>query len=62
MCVRWVADAQDEQVFFACVCYGVFGLGWYVNQRVFSNRLLLGVQLYGSCASSYVIEFCGGFV
>ena len=43
MRVRRVADAQDEQVFLACVRYGVLGSGGYVNQRVFSNRLLLRV-------------------
>jgi hypothetical protein len=37
MSVWWFADAQDEQVFFACVRYCVFGFGWYVNQRVFFN-------------------------
>jgi hypothetical protein len=60
--VRWRADAEDEQVFFACVCYGVFGFGGYIDQHVFFNRLFLGVQLYGSDASCYVVELCGSFV
>lgn len=40
----------------------MLGFSGYVDQRVFFNGLFLGVQLYDSDASRYVVEFRGGFV
>ena len=62
MRVRWAANAQYEQVFFACVRYGMLGLSWYADQRVLFYWFFLGVQLYGSSASCYVIKLCRGYV